>query len=218
MDDTDSVTLVERARRFAALSGPFDPVTLIESLGPVTAAEAADVAVDLASACDTSDPVRWLMRGSVRRKELNALSEDGALGSSIAWRREHSRDDATDDLLAALEGTGSYSEEGVSVALHEPPDREPLTRMAVALDRAGAHAPAGVARDAVRSAVGRADAGARAQAMLRRGFAGREAELARAAAWLSSPQTGSPITADTFTRTLKSAGTDDVTFTLTAKK
>lgn len=195
MSDTESVSLVSRGRRFAALSGPFDPVALIEALGEVSPAEAADVAVDLASVCDTSDPVNWLMRGNVRRRELNALTESGALDASIAWRRGHALDDATDDLLAALEGTGSYSGASISGTLKEPLESEPLTRMAVALDRAGAHAPASDARDAVRSAVGRADAGTRAQAMLSRGFFGREDELERAEAWLSRPQFGAPVTA-----------------------
>jgi hypothetical protein len=195
MSEPRTVTPAERGRWFAALSGPFDPLALLEALGDLSNAEAVDVTVEISSVCDTSDPVGWLIRGSVRRDELNALAESGGLESAIAWRREHPLDPATDDLLAALTGTGSYTVAGVSETLNAPLTQAPLTRMSVALDRAGAHAPASDARDAVRSAVGRADAGERAKVMLERGFFGREAELARAEAWLSHPQIGRPVTA-----------------------
>ena len=168
MSESEAVTLTDRGRRFAALSGPFDPVVLIEALGDVSpgggrrrrrrprervrherpgrVADARHVA-----ARRTRRPHRDATH-SIRR------SRGGASTPSI---------DATDDLLAALTGTGSYTEDGHLRSHWTPPtDREPLTRMAVALDRAGAHAPASDSRDAVRSAVGRADAGTRAQAML----------------------------------------------------
>ena len=195
MSEPQTVTLAQRGRWFAALSGPFDPVAMLEALGDLTHGEAVDVTVDISRLCDTSDPVGWLIRGSVRRDELNALAESGGLESAIAWRREHTLDPATEDLLAALTGTGSYTVAGISETLNAPLTQAPLTRMSVALDRAGAHAPASDARDAVRSAVGRADAGERAKVMLERGFFGREAELARAENWLSHPHIGRPVTA-----------------------
>ena len=87
MTDSETVTLVDRGRWFAALSGPFDPVALIEAVGDGSPAAAAEIAVDLASVCDTSDPVGWLMRGSVRRAALDSLTASGALESAISWRR-----------------------------------------------------------------------------------------------------------------------------------
>ena len=195
MTEPETVTLVDRGRWFAALSGPFDPVVLLEALGDLTPAEAVDVTVDLASVCDTSDQVGWLMRWTVRRDVLNALAASDGLESAVQWRREHPRDSATDDLLAALSGTGSFSEAGISQTLSAPLEQEPLTRMAVALDRAGAHAPASEAREAVRSAVGRADAGVRAKVMLDRGFFGREDELESAERWLTHPQSSRPVKA-----------------------
>lgn len=192
MSDPETVTIVDRGRRFAALSGPFDPVVLLEALGGLSPDEAVDVAVDLASVCDTTNPVGWLMRGTVRRNELNALAQTDALESALEWRRKHAHDSATGDLLAALEGTGSFTDEGISQTLNDPLEPEPLTRIAVALDRAGAHAPAIGSREAVRSAVGRADAGERAKVLLERGFFGREEELERAAAWLSRPYSARP--------------------------
>ena len=104
MGEPETVTLAERGRWFAALSGAFDPVVLLEALGNLSPSEAVEVTVDLAGLCDTSDPVGWLMRGSVRRDELNALAKGGGLESAIHWRREYPRDSATDDLLDALRG------------------------------------------------------------------------------------------------------------------
>ena len=195
MTDSETVTLVDRGRWFAALSGPFDPVALIEAVGDGSPAAAAEIAVDLASVCDTSDPVGWLMRGSVRRAALDSLTTSGDLESAISWRRGHAHDAATEDLLAALEGTGSYAAGQISQTLQQAREREPLSRMAVALDRAGAHAPASDSRDAVHSAVGRAEAGIRAQSMLSRGFFGRQPELERAEKWFTHPQSGRPVTA-----------------------
>ncbi|GAA2000819.1 AAA family ATPase [Microbacterium ulmi] len=195
MSEPETVTLADRGRWFAALSGPFDPVALLEALGDLSPAEAMDVTVDLSSVCDTSDPVGWLMRGTVRRDELDVLAESGRLATALEWRRAHERSAPTDDLLAALTGTAPFTEEGISAALQPPLDHEVLTRMSVALDRAGVHAPASASREAVRSAVARADAGARANAMLSRGFFGREDELSRAEAWLGRPRSRRPVTA-----------------------
>lgn len=187
--------VIQRARWFAALSGPFDPVALLDALGDVGDAEAMDVTVDLASACDTSEPAGWLMRGSVRRREITALAEAGRLDAALRWRREHARDAATADLLDALSGAGPYTRAGISEALAGRLEREPLTRMAVALERAGTQAPAHKTLDAVRAALGRVDAVDRAHVMLDRGFYGRETEITRAENWLNHPHTRRPVTA-----------------------
>ena len=72
-------------------------------------------------------------------------------------------------------------------------ERDTLNRIAVALDRAGEHAPAYDTLEAVRSALGRLDARERSEAMLSRGFCGREPQLAQIAAWLARPAVERPV-------------------------
>lgn len=195
MSGREAVPLVTRARRFAALSGPFDPVALLAALDVVGDEDAMKVAVDLASVCDTSEPEGWLMRGTVRRDQLDTLAAGGMLQSAIDAQRAHPHDVRTGDLLDALSGSGPYSTAGMKRALKPPLERELLTRMAVALDRAGAHAPAHGSLETLRAALGRADEGARADAKAKRGFYGRKAEMKRAEAWLSHPHIRGPVKA-----------------------
>ncbi|MBE4720424.1 ATP-binding protein [Pseudarthrobacter sp. AB1] len=186
---------IERARRFAALSGPFDPGALLNMLGDVSADAALAVTVNLANACDTSKPSGWLMRGTVRRRELAALKAGGALDSEIRLRRQYPRDPATEALLDALAGVSPYTGAGITHLLEPPLDRDSLARVATALDRAGPQAAAHQALASVRSALGRFDADARAQLMQDRGFYGRHAEIAQAERWLSRPFTDGPVAA-----------------------
>ena len=99
-----SEVTTDKAYNDARLTGVNLLAVMQEALGDLSPAEAVDVTVDLASVCDTTDPVGWLMRGTVRRDELNALAQDDELESAIQWRREHAQDPATDDLLAADAG------------------------------------------------------------------------------------------------------------------
>ena len=194
--DHEKTAPVALARRFAALSGAFDPKSLLDALGTVPPKAALAVTVDLADACDTgTEGGQWLMRGSVRQRELDSWAE-GELDQAIEWRRLLPSDAATEDLLDALVGSGQYAASAVQQTLSgETADRETLNRIAVALDRAGKHAPAHGTLEAVRSALGRLDASVRSEAMLGRGFFGRESELAQIARWLAEPTTTRPVTA-----------------------
>lgn len=195
-DTTTEYTI--RARRFAALSGPFEPGLLPEVIGGVPVEETLAIAADLAEACDTrhgAEAGRWLMRGTVRHHELDALAATGELAEAIAWRRSLPLDDASGDLLDALTGIGEYGEGAVRAALDQDASRERLERIAVALDRAGPHAPAQGALDAVRSALGRLEVRARASATFERGFFGRAGEVADIEAWLARPSLRPPVTA-----------------------
>jgi hypothetical protein len=194
--DHETKAPVALARRFAALSGAFDPKSLLDVLGTVPPKVALAVTVDLADACDTgSEGGKWLMRGSVRQRELDSWATEGELDEAIEWRRQLPSDAATDDLLDALIGSGPYAASAVQQTISTEADRETLNRIAVALDRAGERAPAYGILEAVRSALGRLDAHVRAEAMLGRGFFGRESELAQIAQWLSQPITTRPVKA-----------------------
>lgn len=207
-----------RARRFAALSGSFDPRLLRDVLGDVPPGATIAVAADLAEACDTRhggtsrdgatggaagggatalgpEAGRWLMRGTVRRREIEVLAATGELPAAIAWRRNLPLDEATEDLLDALSGSRGYDDRSVRAAIDRDPGRDVLTRIAVALDRAGSSAPAYAAVDAVRSALGRLDGRDRSSAMLARGFFGRVAETEKIAAWLARPILRPPVRA-----------------------
>lgn len=194
MSSEESRLLIERARRFAALSGPFDPGALLDTLGDVSPDTALAVTVDLASVCDTSEPKGWLMRGSVRRHQLDSLAAGDALEEAIRWRWRQPNDSPTHDLLDALSGNDLYTEAEIAHLLERPLDPELLKRIATALDRAGRQAPAHNALEMVRAALGRIDARARIQVMLDRGFYGRDEEMARIDGWLDRPTTGRPVT------------------------
>ena len=185
-----------QARRFAALSGSFDPRTLRGVLRDASADVTLAVLADLADVCDTGHQEdRWLMRGNVRQREIDNLAAAGELEDAIAWRRSLPVDEATDDLLAALAGSGGFGEDVVRATIDRDADRDTLKRIAVALDRAGERAPAHAALTAVRSALGRLDMRDRADAMLSRGFFGRVNETDEIAAWLSRPIKSPPVTA-----------------------
>lgn len=185
---------VALARRFAALSGSFDPQSLGDVLGTVSTNVVLGVTADLADACDTgSEGGGWLMRTSARQRELDRWANEGELGEAIEWRRTLPLDDATEDLLDALVGSGNYAKSTVQETIASDAERDTLNRIAVALDRAGEHAPAYEALEAVRSALGRLDARERSEAMLSRGFYGREQELAQIAEWLAQPAVERPV-------------------------
>ncbi len=193
-DASISPDLRAQARQYAALSGPFDPTTLGDVLGQVTTKEAMAVMADLADACDTGAAEgRWLMRGSVRQRELDQLSTAAQLDAAVGWRRRFALDQPTEDLLDALTGAGDLAAAAVQDAVQSDVDRVDLDRIAVALDRAGERAPAQEALEAVRSALGRLDAQQRSASVLGGGFFGREDELEQIVAWIAEPATERPV-------------------------
>lgn len=196
MSADQAPSLVHQARRFAALSGTFDPVDLLGSLGDLDDQDARQVTVDLASVCDTTSDSSWIMRGSVRRTEIAGLVKDDALHPALAWRRDLAPDAETGDLLDALAGAGSFAPSAVTAVLHGPASpQEELTRLVTTLDRAGPPAAAHGHLEALRAALGRRDARSRPGATLEGGFFGREDEMASAERVLREPSQRPPVTA-----------------------
>lgn len=192
--------VVDRARRFAALSGPFDPLDAMHSLGDLDPDQARDAALELASVCETSHPTRWLMWGWARRRELDRLASAGDVESAVAEMRARGLDGADADVIDAVTGSGPYGLDAVWSAAEAPtPDRDELVRLSMALDRAGAHAPAFDALPAVRAALARLDADARVDWVDDRGVFGRDAEIAQVLRWIADPRFGAPVTAFTVT-------------------
>jgi hypothetical protein len=192
---------IERVRRFAALSGVFDPQDALTVLEDVAADVSGLVAVasQLASACDTELPgnrTGWLMRGPERRWELEALAGHMGIPEAVAWRLQ-AADAAADtvDLLDALVGKGLFDDQSVQNRIEAGGPRPELERIAVALDRAGGLAPARDRLDDVRAALTRLDAEERNRALLGVGFVGRDSEKAEIAQWLDVPSPTTPVQA-----------------------
>jgi hypothetical protein len=192
MDAVDAE--MSAARRFAALSGPFDPVEAMGMLGVDPATLGADkltlISAGLAAVCDLTEVdgrQRWLMRGSERRRELERLAQGGeratTVDRAVAWRQQATTDPATDDLLAAITGKGRFSTKALQDLVTGRGDKEELERVAQALERAGSLSPRHPYLPEVRAALTRAGLQANLQSLLDRGFFGREEELARTRAW-----------------------------------
>ena len=194
---------IRAVRRFAALSGPFDPQEALHVVPGLAPGDAdADIVValasDLAAACDTHagrGGGTWLMRGSERRSELEALSLEESLADLVDWRRGVvAVMGETRDLLDALVGEGPFRAETLRGLLAGDGPRRLLERAAVALERAGRLAPAWEVLDELRAALTRRDNRARGEVLLANGFLGRESELAGLAQWLETPAMTSPVT------------------------
>lgn len=194
-DQVEAAPAIAAARRFAALSGSFEPQALITVLGGPTRDLMLAVTANLASVCDTNAASGgWLLRGAVRQREIKAWADDDGIDAAIAWRREFKTDPATDDLLDALSGSGNYSESAVRDRAGDA-ERKVLNRIATALERAGDLAPAHGALDLVRAALGRDDSRVRAAAMAGRGVVGRDEQLFQIADWLGHGTSSVPVQA-----------------------
>ena len=138
---------VDQARRYAALSGPFDPVKALRTIDGVDAIEPAHlvaIAASLSQACDkatTAGGHEWLMRGVQRRRTLQSLARADQVAAAVAERRPTADDEPTIDLLDAIEGAGIFSADAISATVGDASDRSMLERLAVGLGRAGSLAP-----------------------------------------------------------------------------
>ena len=137
------MTPIDRARCFAALSGPFDPV---EAFAPRAEGKSEDVAVvasQLAVMCDTHPQGaegKWLMRTSERRDILKMLRDDNALDDYIAARRG-AADAETGDLLDAILGNGLFAPADIEQAVASLESRGLIERIVVAVDRGRGNRP-----------------------------------------------------------------------------
>lgn len=136
---------LERAREYAALSGPFDPVRALgggDTGGPADAAELTAIAARLSEDCDkvmTSGSRAWLMRGVARRRILDRLASTGRLAAAVGERRRTAEDEPTLDLLDAIDGAGIFTEAAIDAAIREA-DGAALERLSVGLGRADGYA------------------------------------------------------------------------------
>jgi hypothetical protein len=200
-------------RRYAALSGPFDPGEALDAVPGLQDADTSllvTLSAHLANACDTQyggDSGMWLMRDAQRRRVLEKLvgkdepaaDQQGSVGpmplhDAIQWRQTLSADQSTTDLLDALTGQGPLAPAAVDAAIRTGGPKLELQRIAVALDRAGPLAPAHERVDAVKAILLDTDAKARDRVLLEHGFVGRQPERTAIADWIARP-TSSPVTA-----------------------
>ncbi|GAA1553059.1 ATP-binding protein [Kribbella sancticallisti] len=192
---------VEQARRYAALSGPFDPAQALRSIDQVESVHPAQltaIAAGLSQACDKSTIAgtgQWLMRGAERRRTLEALAGSERVDDAVADRWETADDQPTRDLLNAITAEGIFSAEGVSAAVSAEPDRETLERLVVGLGRAGPLASQYGELPKVKAALTHLDFVTSAAALQDRGFFGREEEIARITQWLEAEFAGRPASA-----------------------
>lgn len=197
-DQSSLLVHIQTAKRFAALSGPFEPAEAIVALSEVEDIDdLVAITAHLASTCDTrlGDGTTWLMREPERHWVLGQIAEDGTLREAVAWRRDRfPTDDVTIDLLDALEGIGMFTEAAIE-RIEADGARHDLERVALALERAGPHAPARRREQEVRAKLTGIDTEERDQALLDRGFFGRAGELATIDDWLARPIESGFVTA-----------------------
>ena len=131
------------------------------------------------------------MRGNVRQREIDNLAAAGELEDAIAWRRSLPVDEATNDLLAALAGSGGFGEDVVRATIDREADRDTLKRIAVALTAPAKRAgPRRADRRSIRPGAPRHARPRRSHAQPR--VFGRVKETDEIAEWLSGPRQSHP--------------------------
>ena len=191
----DVRTELAAVRRYAALSGPFEPVAALRAIGQDLASLGDDkltlISAGLAQACEPTTEgdggrERWLMRGSERRRELEAIGEQGT-AEAVGWREgqntdQGATDQQTDDLLDALLGREAFTRDNLRQLAQEGTDQAELARTAEALERAGATAPQHDLLPQLRAALTRLGLKVNRESVLD-GFVGRQEELATTSEW-----------------------------------
>lgn len=191
-----TVTKLNDALLFAALSGPFKPGQALTSLKIASKpGDLAMAATRLADACDTRPNGAeglWLIRTPTRHALLEALSVP-ALTAGVAKRRRFDPDDETLDLLAVLLDEPPLARAQILHALEAARERSSLERIILALDRAGKRAPSRDLLQPARAALAKLEREEKMLQVAERGFFGREMEYARIAAWLAHPVESTPV-------------------------
>jgi hypothetical protein len=118
------------------------------------------------------------MHSSERTSVLADLAAVGRLDRAIRERRKQVTDKETLDLLDALSGVPPFDEVTVRAQVERADDRQMLTRIVLALDRAGQFAPAAPLLAAARIAISSIDAAQRIEAERLFPFFGRKEAIA----------------------------------------
>lgn len=208
-DPTMLADNLARARRWAALSGPFDPVDALPMALADSPSDAAIVASQLARICDTNPPEaagKWLLRTADRRDTLKSLRDRRMLDEAIMDRRRADPDPATEDLLDAMSGRAIFSRPFIYMAIaDELGDIATLERLILALDRAGEVAPSYHLLPLLRSRLANRHRDERWIVASERKLFGRQVERDAIDQWLSMPILSSPVRA-IFVRGLPAIG------------
>ena len=192
---SDHDALYAALQRWAALCDSFHPMALIQSLrasgaeasasdDPVLVAEALSALQDDCVIETGSTGPIWSLRPAVRRKVLGKI-EDAPMERALAF--------AEGPLADALRGQGAFAPEALQAALLPQVPSPTLVHLVGTLDRAGPRAPGYGSLIALRSALNTAEQRERAEAILSRGFFGRQTERARLADWIARPQSARPL-------------------------
>ncbi|MGH6707062.1 MAG: hypothetical protein ACREB1_09675, partial [Sphingomicrobium sp.] len=196
--DPEITSLVDQAKRFAALSGTFDPKKALTADSTLDESTIVEVATALAAKCDTNPDSSegWLLRTAERRYILHKLRADGNLEEAVQQRRAGADiDPETDDLLLALLGEHPFGKDDIARDLAMPPSHDRVQKIIVALDRAGDEAPASDLLQNARAVLAGMDRDVRRKHLEERGFFGRTDEQALLIDWLASGQASSPVQA-----------------------
>lgn len=191
----DHDALYAALQRWAALRDRFHPMALMQALeaagteegptdDPVVMAEALSALQDDCVIDKGEMGPIWSLRPAVRRKVLGKI-EDAPMERALAF--------AEGPLADALRGQGAFAPDALQAALKPQVPSATLVHLVGTLDRAGPRAPGYASLIALRSALNTAEQRERAEAILSRGFFGRQKERARLADWIASPQSARPL-------------------------
>ena len=190
IEDDDILVLADRARKYAALSGEFQPVEAVKAAfgsaefdPPVAARVMGFLRADCTVAADGK---AWIMRQSPRDKVLSKLGPDG-LAESAEWNLPE------DALAVTMRSTLAADPEAVTseinAVLADPtPDLERVDTLARAIELAGS--ATGKAIDllpALQGTLNRHSGIRRADEQLAQGYYGNEALRERLGRWIDSP-------------------------------
>lgn len=177
-----SASSLSAALEYAALSGTFDPAAALRValVVPQELSEAAEVASALSRMCDTNpdEGPDWVILGSKRQEVLSQLVETKSIRAALERRRAHDPDEASRDLMDAIEGRGDFAPTRLRNELMKPSDPRRVERIAAALERAGTIAPDNTLVLDARASLLEVERRTRRREMGERGFFGRERELA----------------------------------------
>ncbi len=205
-DQPEFAPEIELARRFAALSGPFEPQDALKaSFRESGRADAAvTVASHLALACDThagASGAQWLMRGTERRWLIENLKKIEQLHAAIDWRTQQKPFDGdAQNVVAALRGVDAFSPHALDTVLNatdDAPDqqRKKLQSLAYALEWAGPTAPGYAQLERLRAMLNQLDNKSRTDTILAHGFQGGDEQRRTVSDWISAAVRSPPVQA-----------------------